>query len=110
MSDQMKKALTVAAIAMSEQKTPCNSTKYYVLLNGVKLAPKRVWALAYFLVHGVVLPVSRFSGGVALNNKLKRAGLTVLEFQTPGDIEPLAMNISHYIPKEERTWQSYATS
>ena len=110
MSDQMKKALTVAAIAMAEQKTPCNSTKYYVLLNGVKLAPKRVWSLAYFLVHGVVLPVSKFSGGVALNNKLKKAGLTVLKFSQPGDIEPLEMNISHRIPKNESTWQAYATS
>ena len=110
MTDQMKKSLTVAAIAMSEQKTPCNSTKYYVLLNGVKLAPKRVWSLAYFLVHGVVLPVSRFSGGVALNNKLKKAGLRVLQFSEPGDIEPLYKNIPPSIPKGESTWQSYATS
>ena len=100
----------LASRSLAEAKTVCNSTKYYVEHFGVKVAPKQIISLAGFLATGKIWPVSKFSGGEATNRRLRRAGLTVLEFSQPKTIEPLAMNISHYIPKEERTWQSYATS
>jgi hypothetical protein len=71
----------LAASALSTAKTDCNSTKFFVSENGHKVAPKRIISLAAFLACGAVLPVSRFSGGKETNNRLKRAGLVVREFE-----------------------------
>jgi len=73
--------IRMASRVLSEAGTPCNSTKYYVAHFGGKVAPKRVIVLAAFLACGAVLPVSRFSGGRETNNRLKRAGLVVREFE-----------------------------
>jgi len=71
----------LAAAALASAKTDCNSTKYFVPENGHKIAPKRIISLAAFLACGAVLSVSRFSGGRETNNRLKRAGLVVREFE-----------------------------
>jgi hypothetical protein len=71
----------LAASALSTAKTDCNSTKFFVSENGHKVAPKRIISLAAFLACGAVLPVYRFSGGRETNNRLKRAGLVVREFE-----------------------------
>jgi hypothetical protein len=71
----------LAVSALASAKTDCNSTKFFVAENGHKVAPKRVIALAAFLACGAILPVSRFSGGRETNNRLKRAGLVVREFE-----------------------------
>ena len=102
--------INLASRSLAEAKTYCNARKYYVEHFGVKVAPKQIISLAGFLATGKSWPVSRFSGGEATNRRLRKAGLTVLQFPTPGDVEPLAMNISHRIPKGESTWQAYATS
>ena len=73
--------IQLAVSALASAKTDCNSTKYYVAQNGHKVAPKRIISLAAFLACGAVLPVSRFSGGRLTNNRLKRAGLVVREFE-----------------------------
>lgn len=73
--------IQLAVSALASAKTDCNSTKYYVAQNGHKVAPKRIISLAAFLACGAVLPVSRFSGGRRTNNRLKRAGLVVREFE-----------------------------
>ena len=102
--------IRLAVRSLAEAKTVRNSTKYYVEHFGVKVAPKQIISLAGFLATGKAWPVSRFSGGEETNRRLRKAGLAVLQFQTPGDIDPLEMNISHHIPKGESTWQAYATS
>ena len=99
----------LASRSLAEAKTVRNSTKYYVEHFGVKVAPKQIISLAGFLATGKAWPVSRFSGGEETNRRLRKAGLTVLQFSEPGGIEPLNLNI-HSIPKGESTWQSYATS
>ena len=73
--------IQLAVNALSTAKTDCNSTKFFVAENGHKVAPKRIIALAAFLACGAVLPVYRFSGGRETNNRLKRAGLVVREFE-----------------------------
>jgi len=73
--------IQLAVSALASAKTDCNSTKYYVAQNGHKVAPKRIISLAAFLACGAVLPVSRFSGGRLTNNRLRRAGLVVREFE-----------------------------
>ena len=102
--------INLASRSLAEAKTVCNSTKFYVSHFGVKVAPKQIISLAGFLATGKAWPVSKFSGGEATNRRLRKAGLTVLQFQTLGDVEPLYKNISSSIPKEELTWQAYATS
>tara|TARA_R110002020_G_scaffold393070_1_gene603344 strand:+ start:1648 stop:1983 length:336 start_codon:yes stop_codon:yes gene_type:complete len=99
----------LASRSLAEAKTVCNSTKFYVSHFGVKVAPKQIISLAGFLATGKIWPVSKFSGGEATNRRLRKAGLTVLQFSQPGDVEPLNLSI-HSIPKGESTWQSYATS
>ena len=71
----------LASRALSEAGTTCNSTKYFVEHFGRKVAPKKIISLAAFLACGAVLPVSRFSGGRETNNRLRRAGLVVREFE-----------------------------
>ena len=101
----------LASRSLAEAKTVCNSTKFYVSHFGVKVAPKQIISLAGFLATGKAWPVSRFSGGEATNRRLRKAGLTVLQFSQPGDdVAPLYKNISSNIPEGECTWQSYATS
>jgi len=73
--------IQLAVSALASAKTDCNATKYFVAENGHKVAPKRIIALAAFLPCGAVLPVYRFSGGRETNNRLKRAGLVVREFE-----------------------------
>ena len=102
--------ILLASRSLAEAKTVCNATKYYVEHFGVKVAPKQIISLAGFLATGKAWPVSRFSGGEATNRRLRKAGLTVLQFQTPGDVEPLYKNIPPTIPKGELTCQAYATS
>ena len=83
----------LAVGALSTAKTDCNSTKYYVAQNGHKVAPKRIISLAAFLACGAVLPVSRFSGGRLTNNRLRRAGLHVQQFEP--QIEQLELNLDN---------------
>ena len=71
----------LASRVLSEAGTTCNSTKYFVEHFGRKVAPKKIISLAAFLACGEALPVSRFSGGRPTNNRLKRAGLTVRQFE-----------------------------
>ena len=85
--------IQLAVSALSTAKTDCNSTKFFVAENGHKVAPKRIIALAAFLACGAVLPVSRFSGGKETNNRLKRAGLVVREFE--GANIQLALNLDN---------------
>ena len=83
--------IQLAVSALASAKTDCNSTKYYVAQNGHKVAPKRIISLAAFLACGAVLPVSRFSGGRPTNNRLKRAGLVVREFEP--QVEQLELDL-----------------
>ena len=71
----------LASRTLSEAGTVCNSTKFYVEHFGRKVAPKKIISLAAFLACGQALPVSKFSGGRPTNNRLKRAGLTVRQFE-----------------------------
>ena len=93
--------INLASRSLAEAKTYCNASKYYVSHFGVKVAPKQIISLAGFLATGKAWPVANFSGGEATNRRLRKAGLTVLQFPTPGDVEPLEMNIPPYIPTEE---------
>jgi len=83
----------LAVTALAKAKTDCNSTKYFVADNGHKVAPKRIIALAAFLACGAVLPVYRFSGGRETNNRLKRAGLAVREFEP--QVEQLQLDLNN---------------
>jgi len=71
----------LASRTLSEAGTVCNSTKYFVEHFGRKVAPKKIISLAAFLACGQALPVSDFSGGRPTNNRLKRAGLHVQQFE-----------------------------
>lgn len=71
----------LASRVLSEAGTTCNSTKYFVSHFGRKVAPKKIISLAAFLACGQALPVSDFSGGRPTNNRLKRAGLHVRQFE-----------------------------
>jgi len=83
--------IQLAVSALASAKTDCNSTKFFVAENGHKVAPKRIIALAAFLACGAVLPVSRFSGGRLTNNRLRRAGLVVREFEP--QVEQLELDL-----------------
>lgn len=79
--------INLASRALSEAGTTCNSTKYFVEHFGRKVAPKKIISLAAFLACGQALPVSRFSGGRPTNNRLKRAGLTIRQFEQAEQLE-----------------------
>jgi len=81
----------LASRTLSEAGTVCNSTKYFVEHFGRKVAPKKIISLAAFLACGQALPVYRFSGGRETNNRLKRAGLVVREFEP--QIEQLELDL-----------------
>ena len=81
----------LASRTLSEAGTVCNSTKYFVEHFGRKVAPKKIISLAAFLACGTALPVSRFSGGRPTNNRLKRAGLVVREFEP--QVEQLELDL-----------------